>query len=54
MADKKVCDICGNECKDNGRYELIYKCVIKVKKEDICYTCMSRIKQIIISEKLNL
>lgn len=40
MAVKKICDICGKEAKSNGRYELLYKCIISVRKMDICYECI--------------
>lgn len=54
MAKKIVCDVCGKECKNSGRYEMVYRCFIRVKKEDICYDCMNHIINIIRKENTTL
>lgn len=51
MATKKFCDICGRECASSGRYELVYKCVLRQDKQDICYECVERIKREIKNKK---
>lgn len=53
MANKIVCDICGKECSDSGRYELWYKCVIRKKKEDICFECLKELRNFIRSKQGN-
>lgn len=45
MAKQIVCDICGKVCDESGRYELIYKSVIRMEKEDICLSCIRKIKE---------
>lgn len=45
MATKKICDICGKECSNSGRYELTYKCILRTCNVDICYECVETIKE---------
>ena len=47
MAKKTVCDICDKECSANTRYQLIYKCMIRTTKEDICLNYFREIRNII-------
>jgi hypothetical protein len=54
MAKKIVCDICNKECDRSGFYKLYYSCLLcDFKKQDICYECISRIRQDIKIARLN-
>jgi hypothetical protein len=52
MFKKIMCDICGEECKPNGKYEIIYKSLLRNTKEDICLNCMCKIKTLILDMKI--
>ena len=51
MAKQLICDICGRECQPSGRFELIYKCIWKIEKQDICYDCISKLSKMILDKK---
>jgi len=44
MSKIRICDICGKQTEESGRYELIYKCIVRIKQEDICVDCLQKLK----------
>lgn len=54
MANINVCDICGEKCESFGRYELIYRCFLSNRKQDICFECMRKMQEIINKSKIKL
>ncbi|HLO11091.1 MAG TPA: hypothetical protein VK190_02420 [Pseudoneobacillus sp.] len=51
---KKICDICGEECSNSGRYELTYKCYMRHQRQDICFHCLEELKKAIRNKKISI
>lgn len=53
MANKIVCDICGNECEDKERYQLIYRKFFNDFKRDICKSCILKIEKSVKNKEID-